>query len=261
MKLPNFLSSRLVRRLRMPFCSFFGIAAARVARPYWPDRSSAVLQGSRDLPPNASASQPEVSSLGVLTADTAGPSAPTTESSSLPPPVALLAPAPPHDQKGYGAALHTTDRAPYAQFAQWVTRYESAGPLNREALAREAALQLAEQRRSALEKLIPQDPVSALLLAVPMAERATLPKPIADTLEARVDGRRPPQRAGRGAYSRAESGVLRPSSAAPSWMVTEYLASGAGGCSFAHHPASHDSGHRRGPATGGGQRGAGRTGL
>ena len=95
--------------------------------------------------------------------------------------------APVEEASVFGSAFHRDDRAPFSEFARWVKNYQNAAPEER-AAAVETGVSLAKTRRAALRELIGKDPVSAISVAVPVAERDTLPRAVVAALETRVSG-------------------------------------------------------------------------
>jgi len=80
---------------------------------------------------------------------------------------------------------HARELAVCRRFLDWAERYRAADPTGRAALEAEG-LALARERRVALATLVRADPRQALLMKLPLRERATMPPGIVAQLERRL---------------------------------------------------------------------------
>ena len=136
---------------------------------------------------------PQLPAITTTAADTAPAPAPTEIVPSPAPAkvdtVDLAAPAKTSakDPQGFGQAFRETPRVGFVEFARWVDRYQQAPAAERVSTVDEG-VQLAETRQKALREMIRREPQTALSLAVPLADRQTLPPPVVAKLEQRVSG-------------------------------------------------------------------------
>lgn len=82
----------------------------------------------------------------------------------------------------------TASEPEFAQFQEWVARYQRADSTEKAALEEEG-VQLATVRREALREMIADDPERALALAVPVGVERAMPAAVQSLLEKRVSGK------------------------------------------------------------------------